>query len=74
MAFDMAAGVFYNASVVLGFAILDTPAATDDDTEVRKQPIIEEGQYEFQMGRALYFMAGSNIPIKNTLFENTTAP
>ena len=25
--------------------------------------------YEFQAGRTLYFMAGSNIPIKNTLFE-----
>ena len=28
-----------------------------------------EKNYEFQMGRTLYFMAGSNIPIKNTLFE-----
>ena len=25
--------------------------------------------YEFKAGRILYFMAGSNIPIKNTLFE-----
>lgn len=25
--------------------------------------------YEFQLRRTLYFMAGSNIPIKNTLFE-----
>lgn len=25
--------------------------------------------YEFQQPRSLYFMAGSNIPIKNTLFE-----
>ncbi len=25
--------------------------------------------YEFQQSRSLYFMAGSNIPIKNTLFE-----
>ena len=28
-----------------------------------------EKNYEFQAGRTLYFMAGSNIPIKNTLFE-----
>ena len=28
-----------------------------------------EKNYEFQMGRTLYFMAGSNIPIKNTLIE-----
>ena len=25
--------------------------------------------YEFNVGRTLYFMAGSNIPVKNTLFE-----
>lgn len=29
----------------------------------------EEKIYEFQAGRTFYFMAGSNIPIKNTLFE-----
>jgi type IX secretion system PorP/SprF family membrane protein len=28
-----------------------------------------EQNYEFQMGRTLYFIAGSNIPLKNTLFE-----
>ena len=28
-----------------------------------------ERNYEFNIGRTLYFMAGSNIPIKNTLFE-----
>ncbi len=28
-----------------------------------------EKNYEFRMGRTLYFMAGSNIPVKNTLFE-----
>lgn len=28
-----------------------------------------EKNYEFKAGRILYFMAGSNIPIKNTLFE-----
>lgn len=29
----------------------------------------EEKNYEFQAGRTLYFMAGSNIRLKNTLFE-----
>ena len=29
----------------------------------------EEHYYEFDAGRVYYFMAGSNIPIKNTLFE-----
>lgn len=29
----------------------------------------EDDMYEFQAGRTYYFMAGGNIPIKNTLFE-----
>ena len=29
----------------------------------------EDDMYEFQAGRTYYFMAGVNIPIKNTLFE-----
>lgn len=29
----------------------------------------EDRSYEFSFGRIAYFMAGSNIPIKNTLFE-----
>ncbi|MBQ0114832.1 MAG: PorP/SprF family type IX secretion system membrane protein [Bacteroidales bacterium] len=29
----------------------------------------EEKRYEFDAGRLYYFMAGSNIPVKNTLFE-----
>ncbi len=28
-----------------------------------------EKNYEFTLGRTVYFMAGSNIPLKNTLFE-----
>lgn len=28
-----------------------------------------ESRYEFKVGRMFYFIAGSNIPIKNTLFE-----
>lgn len=28
-----------------------------------------EREYEFQLRRQLYFMGGSNIPVKNTLFE-----
>ena len=31
--------------------------------------VTNEKNYEFQAGRILYFMAGSNIPVKNTLFE-----
>jgi len=29
----------------------------------------EDRKYEFKFGRTLYFIAGSNIPVKNTLFE-----
>lgn len=31
--------------------------------------VSEEKKFQFQARRTLYFMAGSNIPIKNTLFE-----
>ena len=38
-------------------------------TVVMKMGEDEENQYEFDASRAYYFTAGSNIPIKNTLFE-----
>lgn len=68
MAFDMAAGVFYThrwfwASLSSTHLLQPTMTLKSENSQS------SEGQYEFQMGRALYFMAGSNIPIKNTLFE-----
>lgn len=64
--FDMSAGVFYThrwfwASLSSTHVIQPTITLSSDSET--------DSQYEFQMGRAFYFMAGSNIPIKNTLFE-----
>lgn len=43
--------------------VLDQAASKIVDTVKRTS------SYEFQAGRTLYFMAGGNIPLKNTLFE-----
>lgn len=65
-AIDLGVGVFYQhkkwwagASV----AHINTPSIT------LKQSQESEEQYEFNTGRLFYFMAGGNIPIKNTLIE-----
>ena len=68
-AFDLAAGLFYTHGLFwLGVSgrHLTQPsirlnAESGEDTN--------EKNYEFPLRRTLYFMAGSNIPIKNTLFE-----
>ncbi len=68
-AFDLAAGLFYTHRLFwLGVSgrHLTQPsirlnAESGEDTN--------EKNYEFPLRRTLYFMAGSNIPIKNTLFE-----
>ena len=41
----------------------------EDDTRSNTTTGSSTKNYEFQLRRTLYFMAGSNIPIKNTLFE-----
>ncbi len=63
---DLGLGVFYTHRLFwagLSVTHLNEPAITmtADGTEAK--------EYEFKAGRVLYFMAGSNIPIKNTLFE-----
>lgn len=68
-AFDMGIGAFYShrlfwAGVSLTHATSPTITMNADSGEGGN-----EKNYEFQAGRVLYFMAGSNIPIKNTLFE-----
>ncbi|MCM1517785.1 MAG: type IX secretion system membrane protein PorP/SprF [Pseudoflavonifractor sp.] len=65
-AFDLAAGVFYThrwfwAGVSATHLTSPTITMSTDGSEAKN--------YEFKAGRVLYFMAGSNIPIKNTLFE-----
>ncbi len=68
MAFDMGVGVFYThrwfwASLSTTHVMQPTITLSSEGQQT------DGGEYEFQMGRGLYFMAGSNIPIKNTLFE-----
>lgn len=68
-AFDVSAGVYYTHPkfwVGISGTHLNSPAVTLNSESGGES----EGQnYEFQIGRTLYFMAGSNIQIKNTLFE-----
>lgn len=68
-ALDLGAGIWYehpkfwaglSATHLTSPAItLNSDGGSENDTR----------QYQFQVGRTLYFMAGSNIPLKNTLFE-----
>ncbi len=68
-AFDIGAGVYYTHKYFwagVSATHLTSPTITMNAESGEGG---EEKNYEFQMGRALYFMAGSNIPLKNTLFE-----
>lgn len=69
-AFDVSAGVFYIhkyfwAGISGSHLTQPTITLNPEGTEGGNQ----DSAYEFQAGRTVYFMAGSNIPIKNTLFE-----
>jgi len=67
-AFDVAAGVFYDHRLfwvgISGTHLTEPTVKMDTDGQGGG-----EKAYEFNAGRILYFMAGSNIPLKNTLFE-----
>lgn len=67
-AFDMSAGLFYTHkwfwASISSTHLMQPTVTLQSDSETSS-----ENRYEFQTGRACYFMAGSNIPIKNTLFE-----
>lgn len=68
-AFDVSAGLFYSHPkfwVGVSGTHLNAPAVRLNSDSGENS---EEKNYEFQIGRTLYFMAGSNIQIKNTLFE-----
>ncbi len=65
-AFDVSAGIHYTHKWFwLGISAthLTQPSVT------LKADGTDDKQYEFNAGRTYYLMAGSNIPIKNTLFE-----
>lgn len=67
---DLGAGVFYTRKGLwagVSMTHINQPVVTlnsDSGGETAN-----EKNYEFTVGRTLYFMAGYNIPIKNTLFE-----
>lgn len=65
-AFDMSAGIMFTHKYFwVGISSTHLTAPTVN----LKAEGDEENFYEFQTGRLYYFMAGGNIPIKNTLFE-----
>lgn len=68
-AFDLGAGVWYShkyfwAGVSCTHIMSPSIKLNSDAGDASSNR-----DYEFNVGRTLYFMAGSNIPIKNTLFE-----
>lgn len=64
--FDISAGVMFTHKWFWAAASVAHITAPTITMKVENN---EEKQYEFDAGRLYYFMAGSNIPIKNTLFE-----
>ena len=68
-AFDLSAGLFYSHRLfwlgVSGTHLNQPSMKLNADSGENSN----ESNYEFTLGRTVYFMAGSNIPIKNTLFE-----
>lgn len=68
-AFDVSAGIWYQhpkfwAGISCSHLTAPTVTLSNDAGDASAKNI-----YEFKTGRTLYFMAGSNIPLKNTLFE-----
>lgn len=80
-AFDLGVGVFYNKPkwwVGVSCLHVNSPTvsfSSDNGSEgsASSGSVSSDGEgvkkYQFTFDRTLYFMAGGNIPIKNTLFE-----
>ena len=66
-AFDLNIGAFYTHKWF--WAGLSVTHVTEPTVSLNTEEGASESLFESQAGRMLYFMAGSNIPIKNTLFE-----
>ncbi len=67
MAFDMNVGVYYTHKWF--WAGLSSTHIMQPTISLNTSEGSSENMYESQAGRMYYFMGGSNIPIKNTLFE-----
>ncbi len=72
-ALDLGVGVMYTHRwfwAGVSCTHVNAPTITfEDDSRSSSSTSSTTKNYEFQLRRTLYFMAGSNIPIKNTLFE-----
>ncbi len=79
-AFDLGLGAFYSHKYfwagISGTHLTSPTITLSDDNPTStggggegSEGSVNNGQYEIQLRRTLYFMAGGNIPIKNTLFE-----
>lgn len=71
-AFDLGAGVFYEHKhwwAGVSAKHITSPTVTLNSDNGASSGESGETRYEFRAGRTLYFMAGGNIPVKNTLFE-----
>ena len=68
-AFDLGVGVFYTRGNWWGGLSLTHATQPVISLKADTGDSSLEKNYEFQVGRTLYFMAGGNIPVKNTLFE-----
>lgn len=68
-AFDLGLGAFYSHKYFWAGASVTHLTSPTITMNAESGEGGEEKNYEFQVGRILYFMAGSNIPLKNTLFE-----
>ncbi len=66
-AFDMNLGLFYTHKWF--WAGLSATHIMEPTVTLNTEEGTEENMYESQAGRMFYFMGGSNIPLKNTLFE-----
>ncbi|MBR1543837.1 MAG: type IX secretion system membrane protein PorP/SprF [Muribaculaceae bacterium] len=65
-AIDLSAGVFYSHKWFWVGASVNHITEPKVTLKANQE---SDDEYEFEAGRMYYFMAGSNIPIKNTLFE-----
>lgn len=68
-AFDLGLGAFYTHKYFWAGASVTHLTSPTIAMNAESGEGGEEKNYEFQIGRVLYFMTGSNIPLKNTLFE-----
>lgn len=69
-AFDLSAGLWYTRkNVWAGLSCTHLTSPTITMKAEGTESTTADQNYQFQANRTIYFMAGCNIPIKNSLFE-----